>query len=66
MNNLLSPDYGAMESTKSIGSETLKQRLDYAVVNADKNLQDAKRAREILDKYPELEELINLMARMRY
>lgn len=45
---------------------TLKQRLETAVQIAEQNLADAKRAREILDKFPELEELINLMNKGRF
>lgn len=44
---------------------TLKQRLELAVQQAEQNLADAKRAREIFDKNPELEELINILNRGR-
>lgn len=40
---------------------SLKDRLDMGVAKAEENLRKAKRAREILDKNPELEELINIM-----
>lgn len=45
---------------------TLKERLDLAVKQAESNLSDAKRAREILDKHPELEELMNIMQKGRF
>lgn len=45
---------------------TLKQKLDLAVNAAEQKLKDAKRAKEILDKNPELEELINIINRQRY
>ncbi len=40
---------------------TMKQRLAGAVQQAEERLQNAKRAKEILDKHPELEELLNIM-----
>ena len=52
---------------KSAGGQiTLKVRLDMAVQDAEKRLQEAKRAREILDKNPELEELLNIMQKGRF
>jgi hypothetical protein len=42
---------------------TLKQRLDLAVKQAEERLVAAKRAREIFDAHPELEELLNIMQR---
>lgn len=40
---------------------TLKQRLDWAVKKAEQNLADAQKARDILDKNPYLEVLLNIM-----
>jgi hypothetical protein len=41
----------------------MKERLDLAVVQAEARLKDAQRAREIFQKHPELEELLNIMQR---
>lgn len=45
---------------------TLKSRLEYAVAEAEARLAEAKRAREILNAHPELEELLNIMQRGRF
>jgi hypothetical protein len=49
-----------------IHQPSLKQRLDMAVNEAEKKLADVKRAREIFDKNPDLEELLNIMQRGRF
>jgi hypothetical protein len=41
----------------------MKERLELAVVQAEARLKDAKRAKEIFEKHPELEELLNIMQR---
>lgn len=45
---------------------TIRQRLDMAVEDSKRQYEKALRAKEIFDKNPELEELINLMNTMRY
>ena len=45
---------------------TLKQRLDLAVRQAEEKLAAVKRAKEIFDRNPELEELINIMQRAHF
>lgn len=40
---------------------TLKDRIDMAVNRAEEQLATAERCRELLDKNPDLEELMNLM-----
>lgn len=55
----------AMEA-KTIRMPTLKERLDMQVKDAEDRLRDAKRAREILDKNPEMEELMNIMQKGRF
>jgi hypothetical protein len=40
---------------------TIKDKLARAVAEAELHLAQAKRAKEIFDKNPELEELINIM-----
>ena len=42
---------------------TMKDKINLAVKQAEDRLAAAKRAREIFDKYPEIEELLNLMNR---
>ncbi len=42
---------------------TIKQRLEAAVKQAEDRLADVNRARALLDKHPELEELLNIMQR---
>lgn len=42
---------------------TLGDRIDQAVREADQRLQAAKRARQLLDQYPDIEELVNLLGR---
>jgi hypothetical protein len=45
---------------------TLKQRLDLAVRQAEEKLNSVKRAREIFEKNPDLEELLNIMQRNQF
>jgi hypothetical protein len=45
---------------------TLKGRLEGAVRDAEQRLAEAKRAREILNAHPELEELLNIMQKGRF
>lgn len=40
---------------------TLKQRLDSAVTHAEERLAAVKEARELFDRNPDLEKLLNLM-----
>ena len=56
----------AMVETKMARMPTLQQRLDMAVKDAESRLEDAKRARDILSKHPELEELMNIMQKGRF
>ena len=56
----------AVMETKSVGMPSLKQRLAQSVKEAESRLTDAKRAAEILDKNPELEELLNIMQKGRF
>lgn len=45
---------------------TLKDRLNFAVAQAEKRLADAKEAREIFDKNPDLERLLDIMQRSHF
>ena len=53
-------------SPKSIQMPSLKTRLEQAVKDAQSRLDDAKEARDILDKNPDLEKLLNIMQRGRF
>lgn len=55
--------YNIAEPKASPRSFTLGDRIDQAVSESAQRLQAAKRAREILDKNPEIEELVNLLGR---
>jgi len=56
----MSNSYPAEKMTRQ---PTLKERLTLAVEQAERKLNDVKRAKEIFDKNPELEELLNIMQR---
>lgn len=45
---------------------TLKERLELAVRQAEEQLAMAKRARELFDRNPDLEELLNIMQRNHF
>ena len=51
---------------KMVRMPTLKDRLAEFVARAEAQLADAKRAKEIFDAHPELEELLNIMQRGRF
>lgn len=58
------PAYGSnqmLEGSKLAYMPTIKDRIANAVIQAETRLAQVKRAREILDKNPELEELLNIM-----
>ncbi len=42
---------------------SMKLKIERSITSAQERLDAAKRAREILDKHPELEELLNLLRR---
>jgi hypothetical protein len=50
-------------SPKMAHVPTMKQRLEMAVKHAEEKLAAAKRARELFDKNPDLEELLNILQR---
>ena len=55
-----------MLNAKMAHQPTLAQRLDLAVAQAEEKLASVKRAREIFQKNPDLEELLNIMQRMHF
>lgn len=70
MNNALmggaAQGYDAEGPSKMLRMPTLKDRMEQAVLDAEARLADAKRAREILNAHPELEELLNIMQKGRF
>lgn len=59
-----SDPYGAPE--KMALMPTMKQRLELAVRQAEERLVQAKRARELFDRNPDLEELLNILQRANF
>ena len=57
---------GNVPMMKNIGHPTLQQRLDAAVKEAEARLAEAKEARDILSRNPDLERLLNIMQRGRF
>lgn len=55
--------YGGNQLMKLSREPNMAERLDLAVERAEKQLADAKEAREIFQRNPDLEKLINLMNR---
>ena len=52
--------------TKMAHQPNLKQRLEFAVSQAEEKLAAVKRAKEIFDKHPDLEELLNIMQKSHF
>lgn len=50
----------------AVRAPTMKERLEFAVKDAEQRLTEAKRAKEIFEKHPELEELLNIMQKGRF
>lgn len=69
MNGLIPPNsggdinYSPTEAAmgKMLRMPTLKERLDLAVTQAEMRLADAKEARALLDRNPDLERLLDIM-----
>ena len=53
-------------SATMVRMPTMQDRLTQAVAVAEARLADARRAKEIFDAHPELEELLNIMQRGRF
>ena len=45
---------------------TMRQRIELAVKQAEAKLADTQRAKELFDKNPDLEELLNIMQRSHF
>lgn len=54
------------DSPKMVRQPNLKERLEMAVRQAEERLAAVKRAREIFEKNPDLEELLNIMQRSHF
>lgn len=57
---------GGYVGEKMAYQPTLKQRLDLAVKHAEDRLVAVKRARQLFDQNPDLEELLNIMQRAHF
>jgi hypothetical protein len=60
------PNVGEGAMLKTAMMPSMRQRMDQAVQEAQKRLDDVKRAKELFDKNPELEELLNIMQRTHF
>lgn len=54
---------GAEQMAQKVRAFTLRDRIEQAKTQAAQQLATAKRAEEILQAHPEIEELINLLQR---
>lgn len=63
LNKYLEQSLSTYGTPKIARQPTLKERLTLVVEQAKIKLNDVKRAKEIFDKNPELEELLNIMQR---
>lgn len=68
MDNYALDKYTGCEASSPIVGRavTLKQRLDSAVSQAETQLRDAQEARDILDRHPDMERLLNIMQKGRF
>ena len=57
---------GYYADEKMIRQPNIKERLNLAVKQAEEKLAAVKRAREIFEKYPDIEELLNRMQRASF
>jgi len=57
--------YASMQNLKLV-QPTCKQRIELAVAQAEERLKQVRRAQELLDKNPDLQELIDIMARNHF
>ena len=55
------------ESQSAVGSSprafTVRDRIDQAIASATEQVKAAERAKELLERNPDMEELMNLLAR---
>ena len=60
--NMMGPtQYGGTEQVKMAYQPTMKQRLDLAVKQAEDRLAKVKEAREIFERNPDIERLLDIM-----
>jgi predicted trehalose synthase len=57
--------YG-LQNAKMAQMPTIQQRIDLAVQQAEDRLAAVKRAKELFEKNPDLEELLNIMQRAHF
>lgn len=58
--------YAMQQNVKMASMPTLRQRLDMAVKQAEERLTAVKEAKEIFDRNPDVERLLDLMQRSHF
>jgi len=58
--------YDGASTAKMVRMPNMKDRLEVAVQQAEEKLAMAKRARELFDRNPDLEELLNILQRSHF
>lgn len=58
--------YEQMANVKMLGVPTIQDRLDLAVKQSEERLAALMRAKELFEKNPDLEELLNIMQRAHF
>lgn len=58
--------YAGLANAKMAHVPTLRQRLDQAVQQAEERLAAVKEARELFDRNPDVEKLLNIMQRAHF
>ncbi len=66
MDELTRASYPEQDSAKMAQMPTIKQRIELSVRQAEEKLAAVKRAKEIFDKNPDLEELLNIMQKAHF
>ncbi len=57
---------GSLANAKMVSVPTLRQRLDMAVQQAEERLTAVKEARELFDRNPDMEKLLNIMQKAHF
>jgi hypothetical protein len=57
---------GVLNQLKSVGTVSLKKRIDFAVARAEETLAKVKEAKEIFDRNPDLERLLDIMQQSHF
>jgi hypothetical protein len=60
------PYYDGPSLTKDARQATHRQRLEMSITNAEDRIAKLKEARELLDRYPDLERLLDIMQQSHF